>query len=70
MGLSFETISSSGPNGVSSLQTILSSSNLVAPWTTGAIIHYSPKPETARAISNEEVYLFDSGAQYRDGTTG
>lgn len=49
MGLSFSTISSSGPNG--------------------AIIHYHPMPETNRAITDKELYLCDSGAQYLDGTT-
>lgn len=44
MGLSFATISSSGPNG--------------------AIIHYHPMPETNRPITDKELYLCDSGAQY------
>ncbi|KAG8517444.1 Xaa-Pro aminopeptidase 1 [Galemys pyrenaicus] len=35
----------------------------------GAIIHYAPVPETNRTLSLDEVYLIDSGAQYRDGTT-
>jgi len=35
----------------------------------GAIIHYRPAPETARTITRQELYLVDSGAQYRDGTT-
>ncbi|XP_059620428.1 xaa-Pro aminopeptidase ApepP isoform X1 [Phlebotomus argentipes] len=49
MGLSFTTISSSGPNG--------------------AVIHYHPAQETNRPITKEEIYLCDSGAQYKDGTT-
>lgn len=49
VGLSFETISSSGPNG--------------------AIIHYAPSVATNRKLSLQEVYLFDSGAQYKNGTT-
>uniref|UniRef100_A0A1I8N275 Metallopeptidase family M24 n=1 Tax=Musca domestica TaxID=7370 RepID=A0A1I8N275_MUSDO len=49
MGLSFPTISSSGPNG--------------------SVIHYHPAQETNRPINDKEVYLCDSGAQYRDGTT-
>jgi Xaa-Pro aminopeptidase len=49
MGLSFGTISGSGPNG--------------------SIIHYSPKNETDRDITADEMYLCDSGAQYLDGTT-
>lgn len=48
-GLSFDTISSSGPNA--------------------AIIHYSPKESTDRQITTEEIYLVDSGGQYKDGTT-
>lgn len=35
----------------------------------GAIIHYNPSPETDRTITREELYLIDSGAQYKDGTT-
>ena len=35
----------------------------------GAIIHYRVTPETNRPIRANEVYLIDSGAQYRDGTT-
>jgi len=35
----------------------------------GAIIHYRPETETARRITRSELYLLDSGAQYRDGTT-
>jgi len=49
MGLSFPSISGSGPNG--------------------AIIHYRPQPDTDRRITSEEMYLIDSGAQYKDGTT-
>ncbi|KAG5671242.1 hypothetical protein PVAND_001451 [Polypedilum vanderplanki] len=48
-GLSFGTISGSGPNG--------------------SIIHYSPQNETDRKITDQEMYLCDSGAQYLDGTT-
>lgn len=49
MGLSFDTISSSGPNG--------------------AIIHYKPTKDNCRTINPSEVYLVDSGAQFKDGTT-
>lgn len=35
----------------------------------GAIIHYRATPATDRPIRRDEVYLIDSGAQYRDGTT-
>lgn len=49
VGLSFDTISGSGPNG--------------------SIIHYKPEPETDRNITETDMYLCDSGAQYLDGTT-
>ncbi|XP_058444565.1 xaa-Pro aminopeptidase ApepP [Malaya genurostris] len=49
MGLSFTTISASGPNG--------------------SIMHYHPLPETNRPITDKEMYLCDSGAQFLDGTT-
>ncbi len=35
----------------------------------GAIIHYRVTEESNRPIRPNEVYLIDSGAQYRDGTT-
>ena len=35
----------------------------------GAIIHYGSTTETDRPITDKELYLVDSGAQYRDGTT-
>ncbi len=35
----------------------------------GAIVHYRASPETARTIAPDSLYLVDSGAQYRDGTT-
>ncbi|XP_076316903.1 xaa-Pro aminopeptidase 1-like isoform X2 [Tachypleus tridentatus] len=34
-----------------------------------AIIHYRPAEETNRTLSADELYLCDSGGQYRDGTT-
>ncbi|KAL5819412.1 hypothetical protein ACOSQ4_023254 [Xanthoceras sorbifolium] len=34
-----------------------------------AIIHYSPEAETCAEFDPESIYLFDSGAQYLDGTT-
>ncbi|XP_029466206.1 xaa-Pro aminopeptidase 1 [Rhinatrema bivittatum] len=34
-----------------------------------AIIHYKPIPETNRTLSINEIFLLDSGAQYKDGTT-
>ncbi|HVY20821.1 MAG TPA: aminopeptidase P family protein [Bauldia sp.] len=35
----------------------------------GAIIHYRATPESSRKLVPGELYLIDSGAQYRDGTT-
>ncbi len=49
VGLSFETIAGSGPNG--------------------AIIHYKADLATCRTLGKEEMFLLDSGAQFRDGTT-
>ncbi|KAL6224671.1 hypothetical protein ACLB2K_003526 [Fragaria x ananassa] len=34
-----------------------------------AIIHYSPEAETCAELDPDRIYLFDSGAQYLDGTT-
>ncbi|XP_061342292.1 aminopeptidase P1 [Gastrolobium bilobum] len=34
-----------------------------------AIIHYSPQAETCAELDPDKIYLFDSGAQYQDGTT-
>ncbi|KAA3479646.1 putative Xaa-Pro aminopeptidase P isoform X4 [Gossypium australe] len=34
-----------------------------------AVIHYSPQPETCAELDPDRIYLFDSGAQYLDGTT-
>lgn len=47
--MSFETISSVGPNA--------------------AIIHYKPEPSSCAIIVKNQIYLCDSGAQYKDGTT-
>ncbi|KAI0013940.1 putative Xaa-pro aminopeptidase P [Xylariaceae sp. FL0662B] len=49
VGLSFPTISSTGPNA--------------------AVIHYKPERGSCSTIDPNAVYLCDSGAQYRDGTT-
>ncbi|CAH2007280.1 unnamed protein product [Acanthoscelides obtectus] len=35
----------------------------------GAIIHYQPQPSTDVEIVVDQMYLCDSGGQYRDGTT-
>jgi Xaa-Pro aminopeptidase len=49
VGLSFETIAGSGPNG--------------------AVIHYAPRRGSCRAVTRDDLFLLDSGGQYRDGTT-
>ncbi len=35
----------------------------------GAIVHYTPTPETDTELKTDNLYLLDSGAQYMDGTT-
>ena len=35
----------------------------------GAVIHYKPTEETDFPLNTSEIYLCDSGAQYKDGTT-
>lgn len=35
----------------------------------GAIVHYEAEYETAKKLENKGLYLFDSGATYKDGTT-
>ncbi|XP_035781767.1 xaa-Pro aminopeptidase ApepP-like [Anopheles albimanus] len=35
----------------------------------GAIVHYSPTPDTDVPITRDGIYLIDSGGQYLDGTT-
>jgi Xaa-Pro aminopeptidase len=47
----------------------LSFSTISAAGPNAASPHYSVKPDTARRVETNQVYLVDSGAQYRDGTT-
>ncbi|NWQ74600.1 XPP1 aminopeptidase, partial [Columbina picui] len=47
----------------------LSFATISSTGPNGAIIHYKPVPETNRMLSVNEIYLLDSGAQYKDGTT-
>ena len=35
----------------------------------GAIIHYKPEKDSCKVIDWQKIYLCDSGAQYKDGTT-
>lgn len=34
-----------------------------------AIIHYKPEPDTCARITTDQIFLLDSGGQYKDGTT-
>ena len=47
----------------------LSFTTISAAGPNAAIPHYSVKNETQRTLEADQVYLVDSGAQYRDGTT-
>ncbi|XP_077205793.1 xaa-Pro aminopeptidase 1 [Paroedura picta] len=47
----------------------LSFATISSTGPNGAIIHYKPTPETNRTLSMNEIFLLDSGAQYKDGTT-
>ncbi|CAL4122456.1 unnamed protein product [Meganyctiphanes norvegica] len=47
----------------------LSFSTISSVGPNASIIHYHPTPETDRTITSEEIYLCDSGGQYKDGTT-
>ncbi|CAB3987481.1 Hypothetical predicted protein [Paramuricea clavata] len=47
----------------------LSFSTISASGPNGAIIHYRPSESTDRSLTSDEIYLCDSGAQFRDGTT-
>lgn len=47
----------------------LSFTTIAAYGSNGAIVHYSPKPETCAELKAEGFLLLDSGGQYDDGTT-
>ncbi|KAB0798656.1 hypothetical protein PPYR_09649 [Photinus pyralis] len=47
----------------------LSFNTISAVGDHAAIIHYAPKPETDIPITMDALYLCDSGAQFKDGTT-
>ena len=47
----------------------LSFSTISAYGSNGAIVHYSPEPETCSILRPEGFLLVDSGGQYDDGTT-
>lgn len=60
-GLSFTTISSTGPNG--GMRNFPSFPNYEAQQSTIAIIHYSPDPNDCAIVKKDQVYLCDSGGQ-------
>lgn len=45
--------------------TGLSFETISAFGPNGAVIHYRPQPNTNRRITNESLYLVDSGGQYK-----
>jgi len=47
----------------------LSFETIAGAGPNGAIIHYKPEPETCRKVTANEMFLLDSGAQFKDGTT-
>ena len=47
----------------------LSFETISAFGSNGAIIHYRVTNKTNKTLSKNNLYLFDSGAQYLDGTT-
>jgi len=47
----------------------LSFDSISSVGSNAAIIHYRPQPDTDRQVTNDQIYLLDSGAQYKDGTT-
>ena len=47
----------------------ISFDTISASGPNGAIVHYRPTTKGKRALQTGSLYLIDSGAQYRDGTT-
>jgi Xaa-Pro aminopeptidase len=47
----------------------ISFDTISAAGPNGAIVHYRPTTKGKRALQSGALYLIDSGAQYRDGTT-
>ena len=47
----------------------LSFSTISAYGKSASIIHYSPSKENSQVIGTDTLYLLDSGAHYKDGTT-
>eukprot|EP01087_Luapelamoeba_hula_P012101 TRINITY_DN3362_c0_g1_i1.p1 TRINITY_DN3362_c0_g1~~TRINITY_DN3362_c0_g1_i1.p1 ORF type:complete len:721 (-),score=114.43 TRINITY_DN3362_c0_g1_i1:88-2250(-) len=47
----------------------LSFDTIAGSGENGAIIHYKPEKATCSAVTQDKMFLVDSGGQYRDGTT-
>ncbi|KAK6178613.1 hypothetical protein SNE40_013364 [Patella caerulea] len=47
----------------------LSFDTISSSGSNGAIIHYKPTEESDKVITTDQIYLCDSGAQYKNGTT-
>lgn len=60
-GLSFTTISSTGPNGGELFEAEF---DFLDSERFEAIIHYSPDPNDCDIIKKEQVYLCDSGGTF------
>jgi Xaa-Pro aminopeptidase len=80
VGLSFPTITASGPNGavihyhptasMHHMNCSISSYLSMYSYHVSCNGMWSMSTETTRRVGADEMYLCDSGAQYRDGTTG
>ncbi len=55
--------------GETNLLEDLSFDTISGAGSNGAIVHYRASPETNKKLLPGSLYLIDSGAQYRDGTT-
>jgi len=47
----------------------LSFTTIAGSGPNGAIIHYHAHKDSAAAVTVDQLYLCDSGGQYKDGTT-
>jgi len=60
-GLSFTTISSTGPNGGEIVLSLIHTYFDLLMFASQAIIHYSPDPNDCDIIKKDQIYLCDSG---------
>lgn len=63
-GLSFDTISSTGPNGGEHMSSYDEFSVLNRFSRAIAIIHYKPTEEDCAVIDKDQMYLCDSGGKF------